>query len=198
VGTRDPRALVAPLAGASRPATDLADRLAVVSRAFEAREAAVREAASKARLDLAAKLTRLTERAKRSAEAEAITLREGERLLRDITTALDEAAMGEATREVSDAIGALRAQQELVAPRVKELRDMDEWRRFANAQQQEQLIAMAEAIVASLKADEDAGKTTELAATAKALPEFHIPWPEGAESPPPSTPAPGEAIQNGP
>lgn len=181
--SRDARALVAALADASRPATDLADRLAVVSRAFEAREAAVREAASRARLDLAAKLTRLTERAKRSAEAEAITLREGERLLRDITTALDEASAGESTRDLSDAIGALRAQQEAVAPRVKELRDMDEWRRFANAQQQEQLIAMAEAIVASLKADEDAGKTTELAATARALREFHLRWQEVADAP---------------
>ena len=181
--SRDARALLATLADASRPAPDLADRLAAVSRAFEAREAAVREAASRARLDLAAKLTRLAERAKRSAGAEAITLREGERLLRDITAALDEAAAGESNKEISEAIGALRAQQEAVAPRVKELRDMDEWRRFANAQQQEQLIAMAEAIVASLKADEDAGKTTELAATAKALREFHLRWQEVADAP---------------
>ena len=48
--------------------------------------------------------------------------------------------------------------QEQVAPRVRELREMDDWRRFANAQRQEQLIAMAEAIVASLKSDEEAGK----------------------------------------
>ena len=47
---------------------------------------------------------------------------------------------------------ALRKLQEQVAPRVRELREMDDWRRFANAQRQEQLIAMAEAIVVSLKA----------------------------------------------
>lgn len=181
--SREARALVATLSDASRPATDLADRLSVVSRAFDAREAATREAAAKARLDLATKLTRLADRAKRTAESESITLREGERLLRDITTALEEAGTGEATREVSDAMAALRAQQETVAPRVKELRDMDEWRRFANAQQQEQLIAMAEAIVASLKAEEEAGKETELAATAKALREFHLRWQEVADAP---------------
>ena len=50
----------------------------------------------------------------------------------------------------------LRKLQEQVAPRVRELREMDDWRRFANAQRQEQLIAMAEAIVESLKADEEA------------------------------------------
>ena len=38
----------------------------------------------------------------------------------------------------------------VVAPRVRELRELDDWRRFANAQRQEQLIGMAEAIVGSL------------------------------------------------
>lgn len=180
--TREARALVDTLAGASRPAVDLADRLSVVSRAFEAREAAARETAEKARLDMVTKLQRLAERARRVAEAEAITLREGERLMRDIKTALDETGAAEG-KDLADAVTELRAQQEKVAPRVKELRDMDEWRRFANAQQQEQLIAMAEAIVASLKADEEAGKTSELAATAKALREFHLRWQEVADAP---------------
>ncbi len=180
---REAGAMVDALAGASRPATDLADRLTVVSRAFEARAAAARETVAKARQDLATRVQRLADRARRVAEAEAVTLREGERLMRDITTMLEEAGSGESTREISDAVAALRAQQEAVAPKVKQLRDMDEWRRFANAQQQEQLIAMAEAIVASLKADEEAGKTSELAATAKALREFHLRWQEVADAP---------------
>jgi hypothetical protein len=180
--SRDARALLATLTDASRPASDLAERLAVVSRAFEARETAAREAESKAKVDQATRLTRLAERAKRTAESESITLREGERLLRDVSTALDESGANE-TKEAGEAIGILRKMQEKVAPRVKELRDMDEWRRFANAQQQEQLIAMAEAIVASLKAEEEAGKTTELAATAKALREFHLRWQEVADAP---------------
>ena len=60
---------------------------------------------------------------------------------------------------------------------------MDDWRRFANAQRQEQLIAMAEAIVASLKSEEEAGKTSDLAATARALRELHTKWQEVAEAP---------------
>ena len=64
---------------------------------------------------------------------------------------------GETTKEIGEALAALRTLQEQIARRVKELRDMDEWRRFANVQQQEELIAMAEAIVASLKAEEEAG-----------------------------------------
>jgi hypothetical protein len=181
--TREASALVDALAGASRPATELADRLSVVSRAFEAREAAAQATLSKARLDLVTRVQRLTERAKRVVDAESVTLREGERLMRDITTMLEEANAGESSKELGEAVAALRAQQEAVAPKIKSLRDMDEWRRFANAQQQEQLIAMAEAIVASLKADEEAGKTSELAATAKALREFHLRWQEVADAP---------------
>ena len=66
---------------------------------------------------------------------------------------------------------------------MRELREMDDWRRFANAQRQEQLIAMAEAIVASLKSEEEAGKTSDLAATARALRELHVKWQEVAEAP---------------
>jgi hypothetical protein len=60
---------------------------------------------------------------------------------------------------------------------------MDEWRRFANAQRQEQLIAMAEAIVAALKSDEENGKDSDLAATARALRELNAKWQEVAEAP---------------
>ena len=95
-------------------------------------------------------------------------MRDGERLLREIAAAFEEVGTGATTKEIGEAIAALRPLQEQMARRVKELRDMDEWRRFANVQQQEELIAMAEAIVASLKAEEEAGTDTELAATATA------------------------------
>src|SRR5262245_65015858 len=42
---------------------------------------------------------------------------------------------------------------------------------------------MADAIVQSLKADEDAGKTSDLAATARALRELHAKWHDVAEAP---------------
>src|SRR4029434_5150211 len=87
-------------------------------------------------------------------------------------------ARREVTREMEDALAALRTLQEQVAPRVRELREMDDWRRFANAQRQEQLIAMAEAIVASLKLEVEQNKDSDLAATARALKELHAKWQE--------------------
>jgi hypothetical protein len=180
---RDARGLASLLADGGRPADDLVARLHAVEQGFAARDAARREAAGKIQHDAVAKLQRLCERAKRAAEADAITLREGDRLMRDIGVGLDDAARAEASREIGDAADRLRTLQEQVAPRVRELRDMDEWRRFANAQRQEQLIAMAEAIVASLKSDTEAGRDSDLAATARALRELHAKWQEVAEAP---------------
>lgn len=181
--SREARGLAATLNDASRPASDLLDRLGVVSQAFEARETAGREAAAKATLDQLAKLARLAARAKRTAESRTVTLREGERLLGDITTAVENVGKGETTKEIGEALAALRTLQDPIAHRVKELRDLDEWRRFANVQQQEELIAMAEAIVASLKAEEEAGTASELAATANALRELQSRWQKVADAP---------------
>ena len=166
---------------ADRPG--MLDRLASVDQAFAARDAAKRDAAAKAQQDLLVRLQRLIERAKRAAEADQVTLREGERLMRDMGAALDEMGRTKTTREMDEAVDRLRAVQQTLAPRVRELRDMDEWRRFANAQQQEQLIAMAEAIVLSLKNEDETGKPSDLPATARALKELHAKWQEVADAP---------------
>jgi hypothetical protein len=181
--SREARGLTASLTEALRAPEDLTARLVAVEAGLAARDAARRDAVAKAQHDVVAHLQRLAERARRASEAESITLREGDRLMRDINAGLDEISRVESTREIDDAAGKLRALQEKVAPRVRELREMDDWRRFANAQRQEQLIAMAEAIVASLKSDDEAGKTSDLAATARALRELHAKWQEAAEAP---------------
>jgi hypothetical protein len=181
------RAMMATLSDAGRPAEDLAARLAAVDFRFtehdKARQAAAEAAVEAARQEILNQFRHLIERARRASEADAITLREGERLMRDITAGLDLAHKAPGSREIDEAVARLRGLQEQVAPRVRELREMDEWRRFANAQRQEQLIAMAEAIVASLTAEQEAGKASDLAATAKALRELNAKWQEVAEAP---------------
>ncbi len=184
---REAETLAGTLNEGGQPASDLADRLAAVGQAFQAREAGRREAADKARQDLVGRLQRLAERCRRVVEADAITLREGDRLMRDVVAALDEAShAGDQDRrdkDIDEAARALRTLQEQVAPRIRELRELDDWRRFANGQQQEQFIAMAEAIVSSLKSDEEAGKEADIVATARALKELHAKWQSVAEGP---------------
>jgi Domain of Unknown Function (DUF349) len=180
---REARGLAIVLADAARPDTELSDRLAVVDRTLTERETAKREATLRTQQEVAGRLQRLVDRARRVADAESITLREGERLMRDISAGLDEISRADASREIDESARALRSMQETVAPRVRDLREMDEWRRFANGQQQEQLIAMAEAIVQSLRAEEEAGRPSDLAATARALKELHARWSNVAEGP---------------
>ncbi len=181
--SREARGLTAVLKDASRPAEDLVARLRGVEQAFLARDIARHREIEQSRQEVVVQVQRLAERAHRTADAETVTLREGERLLRDLSAGLELAAHAEHARELDHAVAELRTWQEKVAPRVRELREMDEWRKFANAQRQEQLISMAEAIVVSMKADEEAGKTSDLAATAKALRDMHTEWQTVAEAP---------------
>jgi hypothetical protein len=180
---REARGPAATLKDASRPASDLLERLAAVGQTIEARETAAREAAAKAAMDQAAKLKQLAARAKAASEADTVNLREVERLLRDVTTALENVGKGKPTAETGGAVAALRTLQDPIARRVEELRRMDEWRRFANVQQQEELIAAAEAIVASLQAEEAAGTASDLAAAANALRELQSRWKKVADVP---------------
>lgn len=184
---REARSHANTLANALRSDAELDARLDAVGQALAAREAARdaerKEASLRARQAVLTQLQRLTERAKRASEADTITLREGDRLMKDIGAGLDLANKAENAREIQEAVEGLRKLQEQVAPRVRELREMDDWRRFANAQRQEQLIAMAEAIVASLKAEAEQGKESDLAATSRALKELHASWQEVAEAP---------------
>jgi hypothetical protein len=186
--SREARGFTAILEDGMRPAADLNDRLGSVRDAFAAREAAAQDAVRKAREEFATRLQRLAERAERAGAAEALTLREGERLMRDLSAGLDEggradAKEGKEGKDVQDACAKLRRLQETIAPRVRELREMDEWRRFANGEQQEKLIAMAEAIVMSLKSDMETDKESDLLATARALKELNAKWQDVAEAP---------------
>lgn len=179
---REARGLATVLTNAARPATDLTARLDVVAAAFAARDAVSKEAEDKTRQELLTRVQRMTERAKRVAEADTITLREGERLLKDIRASLDEAGTHD-RKDFNDAAAALRAQLEKVAPRVRDLREMDDWRRFANSQQQERLILEAETLVAKLALEEQQGLPSDLATAARLLRDFHTKWKSAAEAP---------------
>ena len=148
-------------------------RLDAVAAVFAARTAEAKEAEEKAKGDLVVKLQRMSDRAKRVAEADQITLREGERLMKDVRELIDEAA-GLDRKDVNEAAATLRGWLEKVAPRVRDLREMDDWRRFANAQQQERLILEAETLVAKLAKEEQEGQTSDLAAAARHLRDFVI------------------------
>ena len=79
------------------------------------------------------------------AAADDVTVREADRLTRDLRAAIDSPPpLAEHDRQAL--VERLKAALALVAPKLHDLREMDEWKRFANAAVQEELIAQTEAL----------------------------------------------------
>ena len=156
-----------------------------VAAAFDAASARVREreaereaAAERAMRQQLQRAEQLVERAQKRAGAEDLTLREAERLVRDIKAALEAPPADQALVE------RLRSASAALAPRLHELREMDEWKRFANAAVQEELIARVEALRAKGGFDTPEGPSDEeLEKAARELHDIQERWKTVAEAP---------------
>jgi hypothetical protein len=107
------------------------------------------------------------------AAAPDLALKLAERALRDARAALDEAAPlpGREDREGVDA--RLKAILAALFPKVQELRDMDEWQRWANAGVQEELCQRVEGLM----------QVDDLASAARQLREAQAQWKQVANAP---------------
>ena len=168
---------------AMEPPAEAVAAMQEAEAAVARRDAEAREVKMKAGAERVARIGRVADRAERIAKAGEITLREGDRLMRDAKIALDEPAGDPRPEGYDAAVGRLRALIEQVAPRVRELRELDDWRRFANAQTQEELIKRAEVLAAQLEADATAGRESDLGAAAAALRDMQARWKTAAEAP---------------
>jgi hypothetical protein len=80
------------------------------------------------------------------AELEPLTLKAGDRALRDIRSALEDRLPLPSKRDRQDIQTKLEAARAKLAPRVQALREADEWQRWANLQVQEDLCREMEAL----------------------------------------------------
>jgi hypothetical protein len=130
------------------------------------------------------RVEQLIERAQKRSTAEDLTLREADRLVRDLRAAIDAPPEG-GDREAQQAqVERLRTALAAVTPRVHDLREMDEWKRFANAAVQEELIAKAEALRVKYAFDApDGPKEEDLDKAARELHDIQERWKSVAEAP---------------
>jgi hypothetical protein len=157
-----------------------------VRRQQEEREAA----AERTRRQLVQRLEQLIERALKRSAAEDLTLREADRLVRDVRSAID-APPAIPEREQHALTDRLKSALAAVTPRLHELREMDEWKRFANAAVQEELIARAEVLRVKYRFDTPDGaegesqelKEEELEQAARELHDIQERWKTVAEAP---------------
>ena len=158
---------------------------AAVDERFAAAETAIREraeakhaAAERALRQQVARIDQLIERVHKRAEAEDLTLKEADKAAKDLRAAI-ETPLTLPHHEREYLVERLKAALGALAPKLHELREMDEWKRFANAAVQEELIAQAEA----LSKKYDLEKPEEMEKAARELHEIQERWKTAAEAP---------------
>ena len=153
-------------------------RYTAAETAIRERAEAKRAAAEKALRQQVQRIDQLIERVHTRAEADDLTLKEADKAARDLRTAI-ETPLTLPHHEREYLVERLKAALAALAPKLHELREMDEWKRFANAAVQEELIAQAEAL--GKKYDLD--KPEDMEKAARELHELQERWKQSAEAP---------------
>ena len=129
----------------------IAERYAEAERAFSTRDAAARSAEDRARREALTRLQQLAARTEALAARTDLTLKAGERGLKELRSALFSVPPLPSKRDFEEIVKRLKAAQTALMPKVQELRDIADWQRWANVGIQEQLCEK----MAALKALDD-------------------------------------------
>ena len=119
--------------------------------ALEQKEHEHQQLRTKIEQDNLKRLQQISRQVETLAAVEQLSLKAGERALRDIKSAIDDRAPLPSKKDRQEVQARLEAARARLGPRVQELRDADEWQRWANLQVQEELCKEMEA----LKAEEN-------------------------------------------
>jgi len=141
-----------------------AERLERAVAALEEKELLYQQARAKVEQDHLRRLQQLCRQVETLAGTEQITLKAGDRALREIRTAIDERVPLPSKRDRQEILARLEAARAALAPRVQELRDADEWQRWANLQVQEEICKEMEALKTEENLDTAGRKMRELQA----------------------------------
>jgi hypothetical protein len=93
------------------------------------------------------------------AAAENLTLKDAERILKETKLAVGTMGPLPGKQDREDLTVRLQAVRTAVTPRIKELRDAEEWKRWANVQVQEELCTKMEALIAIADAEPEKAAT---------------------------------------
>jgi hypothetical protein len=176
---RGQSATVADRPDAGVDAAALEDRYRQASAQIEQRIAQKRQAEEKAQRDTLRRLERLAERLEKRAAAEDLSLKEAERGVKELRDAIDNPGQLPSREERERVLERLRAALTTLIPRARDLREADDWRRFANATVQEELCARVEALLQKINTTEQ----PDLESASKTLREINNKWREVAEAP---------------
>lgn len=127
---------------------DLLARYQELEAQQTARDTSAREADAKTRREALGRLQHLLTRVDPLPTRADLSLKAAERALRDVRAALAAIPPLPTKQDFEDVTRRLKAAQTALTPKVQELREADDWKRFANVSIQEQLCAKMEALKA--------------------------------------------------
>jgi len=151
--------------------TGLAERYARAVARLEARAALSRGEQARREEEARARLAFLCGQAEELAGAAAPSLKECERVVREARAALDEPAGGRRDREAL--LGRLKTARAKLYARVLELREAEDWKRWANVGVQEDLCRQAEALL----------EEKDLPKAARMLRDLDARWKQASQAP---------------
>ncbi len=157
----------------------LQERYRQAAAQLELRLAAKREGDEKLQKDTLRRLERLAERLEKRAAAEDLSLKEADRGVKELRDAIDNPGTLPSREDRERVLERLRAAQAALVPKARELREADDWRRFANATVQEELCARTEALLQKINTAEQ----PDLEGAARELREINNRWRQVAEAP---------------
>lgn len=141
-----------------------AERLERAVTALEEKEHLIQQQRAKQEHDNLRRLQQLCRQLEILAGQEQLTLKAGDRALRDIRNALEQRNPLPSKKDRQEIAARLESVRAKLAPRVQELRDADDWQRWANLQVQEELAKEMEALKGVESLDEVARKMRDLQA----------------------------------
>jgi hypothetical protein len=122
------------------------ERWQALEARMQAREADAREARYREAGEHLARVTALCEQVEALGAQPDLPLRDADRLLRDARAILDRPGYFPTKQDQERLVARLRAAYAALQPRLHELKESEDWRRWANATVQEELCAKAEAL----------------------------------------------------
>lgn len=137
----------------------LRERYEGASARLEAHEQESREQKLRQEQDNLHRLHALVQRLETRGSSEQLTLREAEQILKDVKLAMGTMGPLPGKQDREDLTVRLQAVRAAVQPRLQEMRDAEEWKRWANVQVQEELCAKMEALAGTAEAEPDAAAT---------------------------------------
>jgi hypothetical protein len=125
---------------------EVTQHYAEAQSAIAARDAAAHEQEQKTRREALVRAQQLVVRIEAVAGRSDLTLKAGERALKDIRSALSAVPQLPSKKDYDDIVKRLKTAQNVLMPKVQELRDVADWQRWANVGIQEQLCEKMEAL----------------------------------------------------